>query len=110
MKLGAIAGMPCKVHTTWVKTSRQSMSAAAAASPESSHRGPWLRAQTISWNALSLRRHASEIFPITAADMQGEFRLLLPNEHGQMTARKLCKGAGAPFLSTERCCNLTRIP
>jgi hypothetical protein len=42
-------------------------------------------------------RHASEIFPITAADMQGEFRLLLPNEHGQMTARKLCNDAGTHF-------------
>ena len=42
--------------------------------------------------------------------MQGEFRLLLPNEHGRMTARKLCKDAGASFLSNEPCCNLTRIP
>jgi hypothetical protein len=64
------------------------MSAAAAAFPESSHRGPWLRAQTIIGGAPD---PSAPTFPITAADMQGEFRRLLPNEHGQMTARKLRK-------------------
>jgi hypothetical protein len=46
------------------------------------------RADNILERPIPPHRHASEIFPITAADMQGEFRLLLPNEHGQMTARK----------------------
>jgi hypothetical protein len=55
MKLGAIAGMPAQGAHSLGQNEPSNMSTAAAAFPESSHRGPWLRAQTISWNARSVR-------------------------------------------------------